>query len=83
MKYKANELNSDSQNNEFIYSPNLPNEYIFAIGKGKERKNVIVKLNINSEDDVSYETIGKGLVKYINAFEKIIISQYGNKNAII
>ena len=80
---KAKELNNDIQSNGLVYSSNPLDEYSFAVGKGKDRKNVIVKLKINPDDDISQEAIAKGLVQYINVFEKIIISQCGNKRAII
>ena len=38
---KAKELNNDIQNNELVYSSNPLDEYSFAVGKGKDRKNVI------------------------------------------
>ena len=80
---KAKELNNDIQNNELVCSSDSSDEYSFAVGKGKDRKNVIVKLKINPDDDISQEAIAKGLVQYINVFKKIIISQCGNKRAII
>ena len=80
---KAEELNNDILNKELVCSSDSSDEYSFVVGKGKDMKKVIVKLNISPNEDISNKSIAKGLVQYINAFEKIIVSQYENKNAII
>ena len=64
-------------NNQTLYSSEIE-EYSFTVGKGKKTTNVIVKLDINSEDDISEETIAKGLVQYISAFEEIMTWQSEN-----
>lgn len=69
-------------NNQALYSSEIE-EYTFAIGKGKKKTNVIVKLDICPEDDISNEKIAEGLVKYINAFEEILTWQSENYDAIM
>ena len=65
------ELNSNILNIQELYSSDI-NEYTFTVGTGKNTKNVIVKLDISPNDDISNETVAKGLVQYISEFEKIL-----------
>ena len=69
-------------NNQTLYSSEIE-EYSFTVGKGKKTTNVIVKLDINSEDDISEETIAKGLVQYLSVFEEIMTWQCENDDAMI
>lgn len=69
-------------NNQTLYSSEIE-EYSFTVGKGKKTTNVIVKLDIKPEDDISEETIAKGLVQYLSVFEEIMTWQYENDDAIM
>ena len=64
------ELNNNILNKQ-QYSSNT-NEYSFTVGKGKNTKNVILKLDISSEEEITEKEITDELVKYINAFEDIV-----------
>lgn len=64
------ELNKNILNIQNSYLSDK-DEYSFTVGTGKNTKNVILKLDIAPEDDISNETIAKGLVQYISAFEEI------------
>lgn len=68
------ELNNDILNIQDSYSSDK-DEYSFTVGKGKNTKNVILKLDISPEDDISNETVTKGLVQYISVFEEILTWQ--------
>lgn len=65
------ELNKDILNIQDSYSSDK-DEYSFTVGTAKNTKNVILKLDISPKDDISDETVAKGLVQYISAFEEIL-----------
>ena len=69
-------------NNQTLYSSEIE-EYSFTVGKGKKTTNVIVKLDIKPEDDISEENIAKGLVQYLSVFEEIMTWQCENDDAMI
>ena len=71
------DLNENILNNQGSYSSEK-DEYTFTVGTGKHTKNVILKLDIDQEDDISNETVAKGLVQYISAFEDILTWQSEN-----
>lgn len=70
-------------NNQALYSSEPIEEYTFTVGKGKNTTNVIVKLDIKPEDDISNEAIAEGLVKYLSVFEEIWAWQSENYDAIM
>lgn len=68
------ELNENILNIQDSYSSEI-DEYSFTVGTGKHTKNVILKLDVSPEDNISNETVAKGLVQYISAFEEIMTWQ--------
>lgn len=68
------DLNENILNIQGSYSSEI-DEYSFTVGTGKHTKNVILKLDVSPEDDISNETVAKGLVQYISAFEEIMTWQ--------
>ena len=76
------ELNNNVINIQESYASDI-DEYSFTVGKGKNKKNVIIKLDISPEDDLSSEKIAKGLVQYISAFEEILIWRSEDCDAIM
>jgi hypothetical protein len=65
------ELNKNISNMQNSYSFDKE-VYSFIVGTGKNTKNVILKLDVSTKDDISDKTVTKGLAEYISAFEDIL-----------
>ena len=59
------DLNENILNNQGSYSSEK-DEYTFTVGTGKHTKNVILKLDIDPEDDISNETVANLLEIEVN-----------------